>query len=107
VGVPSRRSRLVRGGQHAEVRRRLVRHKASLPTIAGRPVKHQHLPPAVGLRCFNQVERNVGETVQALGPDKLADELVVLFGCGVISIWAFRVVGMPVVGARDKGDPEA
>jgi hypothetical protein len=69
-------------------------------------VKHQHLPPAVGLGRFDELELDFRETVETLATHQLAHQLVVLLGCGVEAVRALGVVGMAVVGARDEGDPE-
>jgi hypothetical protein len=69
-------------------------------------VKHQQLPPAVGLGRFNQLERYVREAVETVAAYQFADQLVVLPGSRVETIRTFRVVGVTVVGASDEGDPE-
>jgi len=70
-------------------------------------VEHQHLPPAVGLRAFDQLRRDVGKALHVIVPYQLADELVVLLGGRVEPVRTLRIVRVAVVGAGDEGDPEA
>ena len=77
------------------------------PALAKRAVEHRQLPPAVGFGSLYERRVELQEPAQAVCLNKADDGLVIRRRGRVEAVGPVRVVGMPVVGAGDQGDPLA
>src|SRR6478672_11747407 len=86
------------GGEHAEVRRRLVGQELrveSAPVLLQRAVEHQHLPPGVDEGGAGLVWGDVGQLVQSVSLDDVASQRVESCRLGVQAVRTVRLMAVP------------
>src|SRR5207244_9734187 len=83
----------VRGTDHPEVRRRLVREELAAPAVpVERTVQQEHLPEAVRLRLTGERGAKTGDRREVVTPQMRGDGVVELLRLRRVAILSLRVV---------------